>query len=250
MNELNPYSPIPLYHQLAEVLLERIKSGEFPPGSRIPSETTLSESYGIGRPTARQATDVLVRKQILIRKRGAGTFVQNRPEEVDLFSLAGTISSFHKKGILLKAEIVEPIKKQSVQGDPENPFSESEAFFLSRISRVDGLPVLFEDIYLHPKLFAGIDRFDLTGRSLSQIVDEQYFMRPIGGKQNFRVFFPKGEKARLLAVHPYTPILLVKRFLNFKTQPNAIYSELYCRTDQFVFSQTLGGMTDEGQRLL
>jgi GntR family transcriptional regulator len=28
--------------------------------------------------------------------------------------------------------------------------------------------------------------------------------------------------------------------LNFDQTINAIYSELYCRTDQFVFSQTLG----------
>jgi GntR family transcriptional regulator len=33
---------------------------------------------------------------------------------------------------------------------------------------------------------------------------------------------------------------MVKRFLNFDQTKNAIYSELYCRTDQFVFSQTLG----------
>ena len=35
--------------------------------------------------------------------------------------------------------------------------------------------------------------------------------------------------------------LLVKRFLHFPLARNAIYAELYCRTDQLVFSQTLIG---------
>ncbi|MBW2575327.1 MAG: GntR family transcriptional regulator, partial [Deltaproteobacteria bacterium] len=69
---LNSKSPIPLYRQLADILLIKIRSGEYTSGSRIPSENSLSASYGIGRPTARQATDLLVRKRILVRKRGSG----------------------------------------------------------------------------------------------------------------------------------------------------------------------------------
>ena len=54
---LNPDSPVPLYHQLAEVLLDKIRAGDYPAGSRIPSEHQLAATYGIGRPTARQAVD-------------------------------------------------------------------------------------------------------------------------------------------------------------------------------------------------
>ncbi|MBW2180744.1 MAG: GntR family transcriptional regulator, partial [Deltaproteobacteria bacterium] len=64
---LNSKSPIPLYRQLADILLAKIRSGEYTSGSRIPSENSLSTSYGIGRPTARQATDLLVSKRILVR---------------------------------------------------------------------------------------------------------------------------------------------------------------------------------------
>jgi GntR family transcriptional regulator len=46
--------------------------------------------------TARQAIDLLARKRILTLRRGSGAFVRMRREEVDLFSLAGTMSSFHQ----------------------------------------------------------------------------------------------------------------------------------------------------------
>ena len=247
---LNTRSPIPLYRQLADILLAKIRSGEYPSGSKIPSEHNLAARYRIGRPTARQATDLLVRKRMLVRKRGSGTFVREEQKEVDLFSLAGTISSFHKKGISVKTHILKKARMTSIADDPENPFADKKAYFFSRISRVENVPVLIEDIYLHAGLFSGIDRIDLSNRSLSQIVDEHYFLRPYGGKQNFRIGYLTGKKVQALDVSKDTPVLIVKRFLHFKPTKNAIYSELYCRTDRFVFSQTLGGVTDEDEGLL
>ena len=244
MRRLNPNAPIPLYHQLADMILSRIRSGEYPAGFRIPSEHALAREYGIGRPTVRQATELLVRKEFLTRRRGAGTYVREKPKEVDLFSFAGTLTSFREKGISVEMQIQRTIRLKKVTVQPENPFSGRKAFFLSRLSRVDGLPVLVEDLYLHPEIFDGIERIDLQGRSLSQIVYEQYYMRPVGGKQTFMIEHVRGKKAQELAVSENTPILLVKRFLHFPAAENAIYSVLFCRTDRFVFSQTLGGSGD------
>ncbi len=242
---LNPHSPIPLYHQLANILMERIRSEQYSAGSKIPSEHSLAETYGIGRPTARQAIDLLVRKRVLLRRRGSGTYVRPKQDEVDLFSLAGTISSFHKKGLPIATEILRKTRLKTIGPEPENPYSGRKAYCFSRLSRVEGAPVLIEDIYLDPDLFAGIDEIDLARRSLSQIVDERYFMRPAGGRQSFRIGYLRGEKAKALAVSRKTPVLVVKRFLHFPQAENAIYSELYCRTDRFVFSQTIGGMIDD-----
>lgn len=247
---LNSESPIPLYRQLADILLVQINTGKYPPGSRLPSENNLAAKYGIGRPTARQATELLVRKRILSRKRGSGTFVRKDQKEVDLFSLAGTISSFHKEGIPIKTRILQKTRLKTIGDDSENPFAGRKCYFVSRLSLVEKMPVLIEDIYLHATLFAGIDRFDLSGRSLSQIVAEHYYMQPSGGKQNFRIGYLSAKKGGQLAVSPQTPILTVKRFLDFKQASNAIYSELFCRTDHFVFSQTIGGFSDEEPRIL
>ena len=242
---LNSDSPVPLYHQLADIILARIRSNEYPPETKIPSEHRLAEQFGIGRPTARQATDLLVRRRFLTRKRGSGTFVLAKPEEVDLFSLGGTLSAFHRKGISINTRILEKIRLESVRQDPENPFSEAKAYFFSRLSSVEEIPVLKEHIYLHPMLFSGIDQLDISGRSLSQIVEELYYMRPRGGDQNFRIGCLTGKHAEDLRVLPETPVLVVKRFLHFKQAENAVYSELYCRTDRFVFSQTIGGIQDD-----
>lgn len=242
---LNPRSPIPLYRQLADLLLAGIRSGEYPAGSRVPAEQALAAAYGIGRPTVRQALELLVRKRVLVRRRGSGTYVAEKRREVDLFSLAGTLSAFQRKGIEPSVEILHPARLQPIPDGLENPFSGSRAYFLSRLTRVDKTPVLLEEITLHPQLFAGIDGIDLKNRSLSRVVQERFYLRPSGGRQNFRIATLDGEKARLMGVASTEPILAVQRFLNFDSVENGIYADLFCRTDQFVFSQTIGGMTDD-----
>ena len=241
---LNQQSPVPLYHQLAEILTEKIRSGDYPAGSRIPSEHKLAARYGIGRPTVRQATDILVRKRVLARRRGAGTFVLGRSEEVDLFSLAGTSASFQAKGINVRARVLKKVHLQKrAGGGPENPFKGQPAYFFSRLQTVDAQPVLAEDLWLHPTLFKGIDRVFEEQMSLSQLVVDQYYMEPIGGQQNFRIVFPGKTKAAALGLGPGEPVLEVQRFIHFAQSEKAVYSELLCRTDQFVFSQRLGGFS-------
>lgn len=67
---LNPNSPVPLYHQLAEMLQDQIRSGVFAPGDVLPSEIALAKQHEIGRPTVRQAMDQLVQKGLIFRRRG------------------------------------------------------------------------------------------------------------------------------------------------------------------------------------
>jgi GntR family transcriptional regulator len=247
---LNPRSPIPLYHQLADIISEKIHDGEYLPGTRIPSEILLAKTYGIGRPTARQATESLIRKGMLLRRRGAGTFVREKLKEVDLFSLGGTLASFKKRGVAITTEIVHPITLVSISRNSTHPFGGGEAYFFSRLSCADERPVLIEDMYLHPVLFSGIDRLDMTGRSLSQVVEEQFFMKPVGGRQLFRAGYPNPAQGKLLMIAYDTPILSVQRFLHFPQAENAVYSELFCRTDQFVFSQIIGKGNDENSGIL
>ncbi len=68
-------SPVPLYHQLAELLRGAISDGTLPPGTRLENEVALAERLGLSRPTMRQALQELVDKGLLVRRRGVGTQV-------------------------------------------------------------------------------------------------------------------------------------------------------------------------------
>lgn len=81
---LDPISPVPLWAQLKAELRGRIHRGDWPPGTRLPSEVLLCETYGVSRITAARAIQELVREGLLQRQRGVGTLVmapQPRPNE-------------------------------------------------------------------------------------------------------------------------------------------------------------------------
>jgi GntR family transcriptional regulator len=237
---LNPQSPIPLYRQLADLLQEQIRNSDVTPGSRIASEHQLAAEHGIGRPTVRQAIDLLVRKGLLTRRRGAGTFVRDGQPEVDLFSLDGTSASFRKKGVAVETRVIAPIRLQRIQ-DTANPFNGEHAYFLPRLTLADNTPVLIEDLYLQADLFAGIEKIDLQGRSLSGVAEDKFYLRPIGGRQSFDIGYLKGLNAKRLQVGTRTPVLVVKRHLHFPKTTNGVFAQLWCRTDKFVFTQNIGG---------
>lgn len=60
---------------VADELLDRIISGEFPPGSSVPGELELSARHDVSRMTVREAMKTLEAQRILSVERGRGTFV-------------------------------------------------------------------------------------------------------------------------------------------------------------------------------
>ncbi|MFD7595717.1 GntR family transcriptional regulator [Kitasatospora sp. NPDC059812] len=66
----------PLYLQFARAIQERIDTGEYPPGSRLPSEPELCGQFGANRLTVRQAIAELDRAGAIEIRRGVGTFVR------------------------------------------------------------------------------------------------------------------------------------------------------------------------------
>ena len=72
-------SPVPVYIQLADLIAERIDSGELQPDYPIPSEAWMQQHYGIARNTARRAVELLRERGLVYTIGGRGTFVRGRP---------------------------------------------------------------------------------------------------------------------------------------------------------------------------
>ncbi|SFC26491.1 GntR family transcriptional regulator [Streptomyces aidingensis] len=77
--------------RIADVLRQRIRSGELPRNSRLPTQHALAEEFGVNRTTIRQALTVLEREGYLTaRGRGAPAVVTSpaaeapRPADVEL----------------------------------------------------------------------------------------------------------------------------------------------------------------------
>lgn len=79
---LGKNSNFPLYVQLKNTIIEKIKAGELKRGSPLPTEHELCSEYGISRFPVRQAMEALVKDGYLTRTRGKGTFVSEDLPEI------------------------------------------------------------------------------------------------------------------------------------------------------------------------
>ncbi|SLK09986.1 MULTISPECIES: GntR family transcriptional regulator [unclassified Paenibacillus] len=73
----------PMYKKIETYIIDQIRSGNWKPGSRIPSENELAEQFSVSRITVKNALTALVDKGVVYRLQGKGTFVNDHsPEEI------------------------------------------------------------------------------------------------------------------------------------------------------------------------
>jgi DNA-binding GntR family transcriptional regulator len=101
------YTP-PKYAQIITALQQRIESGEYPPGSLLPSEHQLTAEFGTARPTVVRALRVLRQDGWIDTQQGKGSFVRGRP------ALAAAGSERRGKAELDRDESREPGELVSV----------------------------------------------------------------------------------------------------------------------------------------
>lgn len=67
------------YVQIAAALREAINLGRLGPGDRLPSESELTQHYGVARMTVRQAIQDLKSEGLVLSEHGKGVFVRSAP---------------------------------------------------------------------------------------------------------------------------------------------------------------------------
>ena len=73
--------PQKISDQVLAVLEERIATGIYEEGSKLPPERTLAEEFGVSRPSVRVALNILIAKQVLEARQGDGYYVSVKPQQ-------------------------------------------------------------------------------------------------------------------------------------------------------------------------
>ncbi|SCF13510.1 winged helix-turn-helix domain-containing protein [Micromonospora mirobrigensis] len=77
---IDPYSHTPVYVQLADLIRERIESGDLAAGAPVGTELQLSQEHGIGRDAVRMAISLLRSEGLVTTTRPMGTRVREVPQ--------------------------------------------------------------------------------------------------------------------------------------------------------------------------
>jgi DNA-binding FadR family transcriptional regulator len=83
------------YLQLAAILRDRISTGRYPAGRKIPSLIALEDEFGLSNMTVRRAVSLLADEGLLVKVPGRGTFVAGSPRRL---ARPVTVSCGHGSG--------------------------------------------------------------------------------------------------------------------------------------------------------
>ena len=72
-----PNGTPPAYRRIVEIISERLASGFYAPGSRLPSESQLCAEFGVSHMTLRRALTILANRNLVWAEKGKGTFVRS-----------------------------------------------------------------------------------------------------------------------------------------------------------------------------
>jgi DNA-binding GntR family transcriptional regulator len=140
---------------LAEVvrteLSKAIIRGEFPLGSKLPSEEQLRERFDVSRITLREAVQALVQDGYVVRRQGSGTYVTRRP------SLQNSLDTNFSYTEYLQHAGIRASKKllsaKTVAADDETAEAldvdhGAEVVEVRRLRKADGKPAIYSVDYL------------------------------------------------------------------------------------------------------
>ena len=138
------------YHRVYELLLEQIRSGEYPENSKLPTERELCDQYQVSRITIRQALQKLEDKKLIKRQQGRGTFVNTKHIDQKLSTLYSFSEELRKQNItpgtrmLFMLSISAQGNLQKTLGVPAG----TPLYSICRLRLADETPYAYETSYI------------------------------------------------------------------------------------------------------
>ncbi|WP_249522507.1 GntR family transcriptional regulator [Modestobacter marinus] len=200
---------VPKHEQLRGRLAE-LAAG-LPAGAPLPGERQLCTEHGVSRITVREAIGQLVSEGVLVRVRGKGTFVAERPAR-SRPHLASFSEDMRRMGlrpatvVLTVGRAVPPPATRAalglVAGEP--------AWHVRRLRLADDQPMSVDDGWYPVAVAPDLDAADFTG-SLYTLLAQRYGVTIERAEQTVRAAEVDRECAVLLGLAASRPVLVFDR---------------------------------------
>ena len=221
---IDKYKPIPLYIQLKDLIIEKIKNNDWEVNSQIPTEKELMNTYDVGRATVRKSISILVSKGYIYRKKGIGTFVARKQPTLGFEPLISLTASLEARGVkannvVVKKEIIIP--NEQILSDLKWTKSDN-CYYLKRLRSVKDKPLAIEESYFPDRIENMEKRFDLTG-SLAKIMLEDLRITIKKVEQVIIPRMPTKSEQQELKIDEDRLVLDIKRWIYIEGEKNPFY---------------------------
>jgi GntR family transcriptional regulator len=229
-------APVPLYHQVFQVLRARIMSGEYAPGMQLPPEERFTRDFRVSRHTVRMAMQYLAQEGLIERFAGRGTFVASpgrRRTQWTIGSIEDLIgASFSHAYRIVSARPVSARTHPKVAAVFGAQRDET-IFHVRAVRSSEAGPYAYSSAFLPAWIGEKLPAEKLPSAPLLLLAEEYAGVMPARARQVSSSVAADRDAARLLEVEVGAPLLVMERTY-FTEDGNAVtYSRVQARPDRF-----------------
>jgi GntR family transcriptional regulator len=233
---LDPDSPVPLYHQMEQILLERISRPDMV-NRLLPSEAELGEMFGVSRATVKKALDNLANRGLLNRRRALGTRVTRPQITEDLARLTSYTEEMEAKGLTIRTQLLN-VRLHAPARDISERLKLQPGEQSLQIKRLRGTNELFPVVLLQteiPSRFS-IDPSEDFSLSLYRIIEQKYRIPIDGAEEIISAGKANDEEAAKLLISRGGSVLIMERLTYTRSQEPLEFVRAVYRPDRYQFS--------------
>ena len=242
---------LPLYQQIHHLLRHRIVIGEYPPGSKIPSEHELCRELAVSRVTVREALRELVRADMLIKAHGKGAFVSaDTPRRLQTVKYAGFLEDLQERVLKLTVTDVEMKTVRAAADISETLGLErgSEVVRIRRLRHIDDEPFSFTVNYLPVGIGARIRAKELYSVPLLKILQSDLRIPVVRVQETIEAVPADPEVAQRLGITVLYPVMHMRRVMFTSGNRPFEVVETFYRADKYChYSVNLDPRETQGQ---
>jgi len=232
-----PLSPVPLYTQIKDILRERILDGTYTAHEQLPSESEMSNLFGVSRITVRQALSDLQNEGLIFRIPGKGTFVAKAKAFQQLMQLEGFAEAMLRMGyeiynkvISHKSVAASPIVAHKLKLEPGTPVTE-----IKRVRHLNREPLSMEITYLPEEIGERLRNIDLPNRDIFLVLENDYGITLGQADLQIDAMLADHNLAHLLKVEEGSAVLRMERLTHTAAGKPLDFEYLYFRGDAFQY---------------
>jgi len=210
--DLDRASPLPLYHQVKQLLLARVRAEDLAPGSRVPGDHELCRALGVSRSVVRQALAELETEGVVERVKGRGTFVA-RPRTSE--HLVARLTGLHEEMTARGSRVTSVVRRQEVVPADGHVAAAlrleagAPVLVLERLRHVDGEPWVLTTTHLPADVAPDLVDEDFAEQSLYALL-ARHGVHLTHGRRSVEAVAATDETAGALAVRPGEPLLMLR----------------------------------------
>ncbi len=116
-DEADTQEPSSLHRRILADISDRIVSGDWPPGYRIPFEHELATEYACSRMTVNKALSQLAKAGLIVRRRRSGSFVSLPKSQAAILEIHDIKAEVQALGLPYRYELVSRTIRRCTAGD-------------------------------------------------------------------------------------------------------------------------------------